>query len=154
MAVGKPMRYKTFLQLRDEQEYRDHFKQHYVLSSPILTFDSIAVSFKLTHHIEILRKEPAPGQLRAFCPQRAERLDWIKAGLQDPNANLYFGYDRKRKTVDYNRRVAIVAANYAIIIRMTAQKTAEFVTAYIMDERSLKLATRHPDWNETDCVWS
>jgi hypothetical protein len=33
--------------------------------------------------------------------ERAERMDWIKATLQDPNAELYVGCDREKKRYDW-----------------------------------------------------
>ena len=140
------MVYRALLKLPYEQDYRDHYKQHYLNQSPIKTFDDIGVSFKLANLMELIRKDPGPNLPREFCPQRAERLDWIKVALQDAGAGLYFGYDHKAKVVDYNRRIAIVDFNYAVIIRMTGEKRAAMLTAYPMDSGPLALAKSNPVW--------
>lgn len=146
--------YTQLLTLVDEQAYRDYYKQHFVSKSPIITFDGIAVRFRLSHHVELLRKEPEPNTLRIFCQQRAERLPWVLEALQDPDADIYFGYDKSRKRVDFNRRVAIVNWNYAVIIRLAGKGKAEFISAYPMDDGPLALARTNPRWTEKDCQWT
>jgi hypothetical protein len=68
---------------------------------------------------------------------RAERIDWIKAALEDPDAELYVGWDSKKKQHNQNSRVALVVGDYVVVIRLGAgSMTAQFVTAYVADSTS------------------
>jgi len=53
----------------------------------------------------------------AFSSQRAERIDWIKAALQDSNAELHVGREGKKKRYDRSHRVALVVGDYVVVIR-------------------------------------
>lgn len=82
-----------------------------------------------------------------FSPQRAERIDWIKATLEGPEAELYAGWDNKRKRHDHSRRVTVVVVNYVVVIRLTGATTARFVTAYVADsETTINKIKRGPRW--------
>ena len=81
-----------------------------------------------------------------FSPERAERLLWIKATLQDPDAELRIGWDSKKKQLAIDRRVAIVVRDYVVVIRLTKPGKAMFVTAFVAGERSLKKIRQSPLW--------
>ena len=84
-----------------------------------------------------------------FSVLRAERIDWIGEALQDPTAELYAGWDRKRKKHDYRRRVTIVVGNYVVVIRLTGVSSAVFVTAYVADSRStIERIRKSPRWQK------
>ena len=71
----------------------------------------------------------------AFSKRRALRIDWIKVALQDPDAELFEGWDKTRKRYDKSRRVALVAGNYIVVIRFTKNHDiAEFVTAFLVED--------------------
>lgn len=116
-----------------EDDYRKHFERVYC-RRPVETFDGIKVRFRkgqFSHcFFESSRRD---GNKDAFSPQRAERIDWIKATLQDPDAELYVGWDKARKRYDRSRRVALVQGNYVVVIRITGKAKADFVTAFVGD---------------------
>ena len=51
-----------------------------------------------------------------FSQMRAERIDWIRAALEDPKSERYVGWDKKRKRLDRRRRVTLVMGNYVVVI--------------------------------------
>jgi hypothetical protein len=78
---------------------------------------------------------------------RCSKMLWIKATLEDQEANLKQGYDKKTKTYSDDRRVALVKGNYIVIIRFVRKKEAKFVTAFdIDDDQTLRIFTDGPDW--------
>ena len=78
---------------------------------------------------------------------RAERLLWIRAALQDPDSERYIGWDKSKKTYDKSRRVALVKDNYVVIIVLTGELKADFVTAFVADsERTLSRIKSGPQW--------
>jgi len=84
-----------------------------------------------------------------FSPKRAERIDWIKAALQDESADLYVGWDRKKKRYSTFHRVVVIVNNYVVVIRLLKNKKAEFVTAYVADSTStIEKIRRSPLWNK------
>jgi len=83
----------------------------------------------------------------AFSSERAQRIDWIKYALEDPNAELYVGWDKKKKKHDPSHRVALVVNDYIVVIRIRNNKTAQFVTAYVADTPStLAKIKGSPKW--------
>lgn len=74
-------------------------------------------------------------------------MDWIKAALEDSNAELYVGWDKKKKKHDKNNRVALVVNDYVVVIRIGNNKKAQFVTAYVADSLStLAKIKGSPKW--------
>jgi hypothetical protein len=69
-----------------------------------------------------------------FSYRRANRIYWIKWVLENPNAQLYKGYNHKTKSYDSARRVAICVENYVVVIELNKKRRkARFITAYIAD---------------------
>lgn len=86
-------------------------------------------------------------QKDTFSTRRAERIDWIKAALQDPKAELFAGWDRKRKIHDRDRRVCVVSGDYVVIIALTDKDKAYIITAFVIDDpRVLESIKRSPKW--------
>ena len=81
------------------------------------TFDGIEVRFR-KQHFDHCFFESVVTKDDTFSQRRAERIDWIKAALEDPNAELWVGWDNKRKRPANDRRVVIVVQNYVVIIRV------------------------------------
>ena len=138
----------ALLNLPSEDDYRAHFVATYC-QGPISTFDGIFVRFQRRQFDHCCyESERRTGRKTYFSRQRAERLNWIKAALQDPNADLRVGWDKSRRCYDYDRRVAIVSGNYIVIISLQQnQRTARFITAYVADTgRTLRLIKTSPEW--------
>ena len=135
------------LKLPDVRSYRDHFENIYC-RGPITTFDGIQVRFRRDdfNHccFESSRRD---GYKDQFSTVRAQRLDWILAALEDPASERYQGWDGKRKRIDPRRRVTLVYGNYVVVISITKQNTAKFITAYWADESNTLTKIRaNPVW--------
>lgn len=128
-------------------EYQKHFEQKYC-RGPLTTFDGYHVRFKKSDFkhcfFESSRRD---GNKDTFSLLRAQRIDWIAATLADGTAQLKAGWDKKNRSYDHNRRVALVKGNYVVVIALTKDKKATFITAYVMDTpESLKKLTAAPQW--------
>jgi hypothetical protein len=127
------MCYLPLLQYSTADEFRQHFEQVYC-QGPIYTFDRIAVRFKKDDFdhccFESSRRD---GNKDCFSWKRAQRLDWIKGALQDPQSERYVGWDKKKKRYDRGRRVAIVNGDYVVVISFLGPDRARFVTAFVAD---------------------
>jgi hypothetical protein len=73
-----------------------------------------------------------------FSTARSERVDWIRETLTNPKADLYQGWDRKRKGCDPSARVAVVYEEFVVVIRIysgsSGGKRARFLTAYLAQD--------------------
>lgn len=147
------MAYPLFVKYATPDEYRVHFERVYCCG-PITTFDGIAVRFrkdKFAHDFyESSKRDKTKDR---FSWKRAERIDWIKAALEDPNSERYEGWDKEHKRYDPDRRVAVVMGNYVVVIALVGPKDANFITAYAADATSgpgrpstLDLIRRGPEW--------
>jgi len=125
--------YPPLVKYRTEAEYRLHFEQVYCRGS-IKTFDGILVRFRksIFDHcfFESSRRDKNKD---TFSIKRAERIDWIKRALRDPDSERYMGWDKKRKRYNRSRRVTIVMGNYVVVIKLTGTGKADFVTAFLAD---------------------
>lgn len=142
------MAYPPLVHYETAQEYRSHFERVYC-AGPVSSFDGIAVRFQKTdfHHC-FYESGNRDGVKDTFSPLRAERIDWIKAALEDGAALLFVGWDRKKRRYNQDRRVALVMGNYVVVIRfLNNQKAARFVTAFVADsERTLNRIKRSKKW--------
>lgn len=131
-----------------EQEYRDHYERCYC-SAVIYTFDGLRVYFP-RHQFDDAFFESANRRVRdksLLSQQRAERIDWIRAALENPGAELFAGWDRDRKRINRVRRVALVWNDYVVILNIQGKKRkAVFVTAYIADARTVAKIRNGPRW--------
>lgn len=128
------MSYSNFVIYNTIEEYEDHYKEKYCMK-PIKTFDNFFVYFyedRFDH--AFYESSDYRGSDDVFSNKRAERIDWIEKVLQDPNAELYMGYDKKRKVQDNKRRVSIINEdNYVVVIQLTRGNRAKFITAFVAD---------------------
>lgn len=123
-----------------------HYKQVYC-SGPIETFDGIMVRFDNRDFLHLFYESRRGGKKNEFSIRRSERIDWIKATLQDSNAELFQGYDKESKTYGMGRRVSVVSGNYVVIISITDAKKAKIVTAFVVDDPEvLKSLRGSPKW--------
>ncbi|PCI21808.1 MAG: hypothetical protein COB62_02510 [Piscirickettsiaceae bacterium] len=110
----------------------------------ITTFDDIRVRFRKNQFSHCFF-ESVNTKDDTFSNQRAERIDWIKAVLEDKDAELRLGWDNKKKRAANDRRVALLADRYVVIIRIRGKK-AGFITAFIANERSIRKIRTNPLW--------
>ena len=87
--------YPPFLHYKSNQEYRKHFELVYC-RGPVLTFDGIPVRFR-KRDFDHAFFETVNNKDDTFSVKRAQRMDWIKAALQDPGAERYMGMGQKKE---------------------------------------------------------
>ncbi|MHB1391131.1 MAG: hypothetical protein ACYCXF_07875 [Thermoleophilia bacterium] len=93
MAEPPLVRYSTI------DEYHNHFKRIYC-RAPVLTFDCIEVRFRIKSFSHCFYESSQRNLVKdKFSKTRAERIDWIKAALQDPNLNYIVVGIEKRKSM-------------------------------------------------------
>ena len=144
------MAYPPLVQYATEQEYRSHFERAYCCGA-ILCFDGIAVRFEKKDFDHCFFESGNRNGIKdQFSTLRAERIDWIKAALQDAQADLFVGWDSKRRRYDHGHRVTLVMGNYVVVIRIASGKKARFATAFVADsQRTLDRIRRSPKWTPT-----
>lgn len=71
-----------------------------------------------------------------FSKTRACRINWIRATLENDEAELYFGWNR-HTGIDKKRRVCVVYDNFVVVIELKLTQNGiikgEFKTAYLAD---------------------
>ncbi|MCC5805684.1 MAG: hypothetical protein JJU00_05075 [Opitutales bacterium] len=140
------------LKLPDEAAYRAHFESVYC-RGPVITFDGIRVRIRKRDFDHCCFKtERGTRRKTIFCRIRAERIDWIKAALEDPAADLRVGWDNLRKQYAHDRRVAIVFGTYVVVIEIQRCGTkAELITTYVADSgpgNTLNKLKKAPKWRQ------
>jgi hypothetical protein len=130
------MEYPPLVRYDSAVKYRQHFENIYC-RKPIPTFDGIQVRFRKRDFNHCFF-DSIKSKDDTFSQLRAERIDWIKATLEDPSSDLHVGWDKKKKRYDSRRRVAIVMNNYVVVIAMKKSLKADFCTAFLADTEPLK----------------
>ena len=127
------MDYPPLVSYASPNAYLTHF-EHVYCKGVIFTFDHIAVRFRKSSFRHCFFESSLRNKVKdKFSQKRAERIDWIKVALEDPNAELYVGWDKKRKQYDNTRRVTLANGVYVVVIHLKTPVTADFVTAYVAD---------------------
>jgi hypothetical protein len=137
------------------REYRAHYQRHYCCAR-IVTFDDIRVYFRPQKfdHAFYENSQNRFGPKDMFCEIRAQRMDWIKATLEAPDAKLYIGWNKCKKCLEENRRVSVVYDDFVVIIEMSLSKgilKANFVTCFEAD-RSIEKIRQAPAWEKGRCI--
>jgi hypothetical protein len=132
------MAYPPLKTFQDATECEQYYKIKYC-AAKIISFDNIRVyfpsgSFRHAFYTSKSRRSPIKD---LFSYERAERIDWILMALQDVTAELFCGWDNKKKRIDGNRRVAVVVDNYVVVIQMTKPEKAIFITAFVADQETI-----------------
>ena len=131
-----------------EAEYRVHYERCYC-RAVIHTFDGMRVYFPKRQFGDAFF-ESASRKARdksVFSSRRAERIDWIRAALEDPTAELYQGWDRNKKVIDHGRRVTLVFGSYVVVLRINSKRhTATFITAYVANPDTIRKIRSGPRW--------
>ena len=149
MALPPLLHYET------PTEYRLHYERVYCRGN-IQTFDGIRVYFGTGRFSHAFYESTArDGNKNAFSQVRAERIDWIKATLEHPEAALFEGRDKVLHQYDAKRRVAVVYENFVVVIAMRLKLDgslkANFVTCYQADNSINKIRSS-PQWSRAKCV--
>ena len=140
------MSYPSFVVYNDESDYRSHYERVYCNAS-IVTFDGIPVRFS-KRDFDHAFFESVVTKDDTFSNLRAQRVDWIKAALEDPNSDRYVGWDRKKKFYNYKRRVTLVQVNYVVIFAIKRDGTGRFISAFVANSgRTLQMIKQSPKWS-------
>ena len=146
----------ALLTLASPKEYRQHYQRNYCRGN-IVTNDGIRVYFKPQKfdHAFYENSRGRSGAKDAFSPERAQRMDWIKATLEHPEAELFVGWNKDKKCHDDTRRVSVVYQNFVVIIELSLNKQGvlkgNFVTCYVADNSMTKIR-KAPAWNRDKCL--
>jgi len=138
--------YPPLLKLKAPAEYRSIFETNYCREA-ITTFDSIEVRFRKRDFNHCFF-ESVKSKDDTFSFKRAERMLWIKAALQDKNAEMHVGWNNVKKKPAKNRRVAIVMGDYVVVIALKGQNKADFVTAFVANSTALRNIRTNPLWTQ------
>lgn len=136
-------------------EYRSHYERVYCRGN-IHTFDGIRVYFSAGKFGHMFYESTArDGRKDVFSPVRAQRIDWIKATLEHPEAALFEGWDKTTRQYDATRRVAVVYEDFVVVIAMGLKQDgslkANFVTCYQVDNSIGKIRSS-PAWSRAACL--
>lgn len=136
-------------------EYRLHYERVYCRGN-IQTFDGIRVYFSTSKFGHAFYESSAcNGYKDVFSKVRAQRIDWIKATLEHPEAALFGGWDKSSRQYDATRRVAVVYEEFVVVIAMRLKLDgslkANFVTCYQADN-SMKKIRSSPQWSRALCI--
>ena len=138
-----------YVYFKNEEDCKKYFKKKYC-RKPIITFDGIPVKFYISKFADAFfessnRKERNKD---IFSLERAKRIDWIEYVLKNPKAELHYGWDRDKKQINKDRRVAIIIPeNYVVIIRLNDNGTATYITSYLADNSAEKIRET-PFWEK------
>ncbi len=140
------MLYCPLVKLKSEAEYEQHFYGKYC-KGPVITFDGISVRFRKLDFKHCFYESSRRDRIKdRFSIDRAERIDWIKKTLEDPEAILKTGWNRDSKRYDYKKRVAVVSGDYVVVIGIISSKKARFITAYAAGKNTIDKILKGPDW--------
>lgn len=150
MALPPLLVYKTI------KEYKVHYERHYQRGN-IVTADGIRVYFKpkkfghAFYENSLRRKGPKD----EFSKERAERMDWIKATLEHPGAEIFMGWNKDTKRYEAERRVSVVYENFVVVVELSlnshGQLKGNFVTCYVAD-KSINRIKASPYWDKEACL--
>jgi plasmid maintenance system killer protein len=142
------MAYPPLVNYSTPEEYRAHFERLYC-RGPISTKDGVRVRFRKSDfdHCMFKTDRRTREKTTEFAAERAERIDWIQAALQDAAALLLEGWDNKNKSYDPQRRVTLIYnERYVVVIAMTGASQANFITAYLADAETIEKMKKSPVW--------
>jgi hypothetical protein len=131
-----------------EYDYRLHYQRFYC-DSRVTTFDGLRVYFPRSgfDHAFFESADRRRADKSIFSRERAERIDWIAAALQDGAAELYVGWDNRRRVPLPDRRVTVVYGDYVVVLQLQLAKgSATFITAFVATARALEKIRTSPKW--------
>lgn len=137
-------------------EKTEDYKRYYISQycrEKIFTFDGIRVFFRQERFAHAFYEATArDGKKDVFSRERAERIDWIKSTLENPKADMYQGWDKRKYTYDESRRISVVYEDFVVIMDITKRGLdkspleSKFITAYPADRFAMKKIRTAPRW--------
>jgi len=79
-----------------------------------------------------------------FARDRAERIDWIAAALQDKDAEIFYGWNRMEKRIDPAFLVFVVQFNYIVVVKKRNWRSGRIATAYLAKPYVLQMIESKP----------
>lgn len=137
-------------------EYRRHYEARYQRGH-IVTSDGIRVYFQAQKfgHAFYENSQRRDGPKDEFSLERAQRMDWIKSTLENPNAEFLVGWNKKEKCYDETRRVNVVFEDFVVVIELSLNREGQlkgnFVTCYVAD-KSIQKIRESPKWDREKCL--
>jgi len=133
------------LLLSSEAEYRAYFRAN--CCGKIETHDGIQVTVRHKDFDHCCYGSSQKNDVKDhFSADRAQRIDWIAAALQDASLPMYVGWNRKVRKEDPSRRVTVVVPDFAVVIAITRPGHAVFTTAYVANEATIRRMQSHAAW--------
>ena len=139
----------------DEKRYRDYYRKEYCRKG-VVTFDGIRVYFRESRFFHAFYESSnRDGRKDSFSTKRAQRMRWIRATLENPESDLFQGWDKNKRQYDPSRRVCTVYEEIVVILqmRLKGDRTlkAEFITCYLADNSIGKIRNM-PKWSMEACL--
>lgn len=137
-------------------DYKKHYERVYQRGN-ICTADGIRVYFRPQKfgHAFYMNSQGKVGAKDTFSQERAERMDWIKATLESPEASLFMGWNKDDKCYEEDRRVSVVFDDFVVVIEMSltskGELKANFITCYVADNSIGKIQST-PAWDLEKCL--
>jgi len=149
------VRLPDLLIYKNESDYLAHYQKEYCRKG-VVTFDGIRVYFRKRKFFHAFYESTnRDGRKNHFSKRRAQRMEWIRATLENANSDLFQGRDKHKKKYDPGRRVCIVYEDFVVILQMRLKANrklkAEFVTCYQADS-SIGKIKRSPKWSKEKCL--
>jgi len=135
------------LNLPGEAAYRAHYEAA-LCRQHIQTVDGIRVFFPKHqfNHAFFESTSRRLGDKSVFSLDRARRIDWIAPALADANADLYEGWDKRKRVHTRDSRACVAFGDYVVIIMLNKDNKASFVTAFPAKETTLTKIQSGPRW--------
>ena len=145
--------------LESPKEYRQYYEKHYCRGE-IYTFDNIRVFFSSTKFGHAFYENSAgrKGAKDSFSDRRAQRMSWVAPTLENPDAELFVGWNKDQRCYQNDRRVSVVYEDFVVIIQVSLDKRVEnklkanFVTCYTAEKRSMGKIRKSPLWDRGKCL--
>lgn len=142
----------TLKNFSSEAECKQYYIDNYC-HAVIHTFDGIVVRFyeETFEHAFYTRTEKRWRAVKDhFAVERGERIDWIKAVLEDPSIIPRKGYDKAKRTYDNSRRVTFLSPNnYVVVIYINNNGEGKFITAFVVDNAdTAQKLSKAPLWEK------
>ncbi len=137
-------------------EYKTHYEKHYQRGT-VVTFDGIRVYFKPQKfgHAFYENSQRRKGPKDEFSHERAQRMDWIKATLENRHAEIFKGWNKDKKVFEDDRRVSVIYQDFVVVIEISLNNNGElkgnFITCYVADKSIGKIKSS-PKWDKEECL--
>lgn len=139
------MELPPLLILESEEEYREHYIRTLANGPAVITPDGIQVDFYEDKFDYVFWGRSSSWQKKKdrFAPERAQRMDWIRPLLVDPNADI-----RRESGSDYRnyRLILYYPDPYMVVTKAVRRGRETFMNAYPCSRERLNEKSKFPKW--------